>query len=163
MTVPYNFLIFLDRCGLYFLSENHGLPAYGYRKENAQKKAVEKTAITSPKNDRKIRPGFQVDTTEESKGQVNTAWEQSVSSADAYLTEQEKQLLVNGGFSLEVAAVIKEEKVLNNLSNSKISAKYHTKGQRTGFGISTVEKIARIVCPSPVGGRNSKSTPNAPK
>lgn len=141
--LPYNLLVFLDAIHLYYLPEKHCLPAYGYQgKPKAEKKEQEQ-----PQSERKVRAGFRAKEEEENE-EIQSVWVAEKYDKETAIQEHEIKELNKQGLSLDVAKIVKQEKVLNNLSNRAIVAKHHTKGQSDGFSKGTVDKIAAIVAPS---------------
>ena len=143
MALHINIRRFLAAFDLDYLPENNCPPAFGFRVE----KPPEKPKEIQPENTRKVRPGFAVDFAEE-QGNVKSAWKAEKYDTDTELTEPEKTALRAAGLSLQVARVVKVEKMQNRLSNQAITDLHHVAGRRDGFGRSTIDKIATIVAPS---------------
>lgn len=148
------FTEFLDQIGLTFLPENHVPPAYGYTAPKVELKPVQKTEEKPKKNRLKIHSEFVEKelTAEDGNAEAVFANDKHV---DNRLTEADRIALAEAGLSLEVAAIVKKEKIKPPgevaLSNKQIADKYHTPGARDGFSKRTIDSIAAIVAPSPRG------------
>lgn len=151
MSLVYQIRQFLDAIGLDYLPENHCLPAYGFTGEKSEPNRTKKNTPKTEKNVRKITPGFRVDLKEE-QGNIKSAWVSEKHSQDTELTTAEIRALNAIGANLQVAKVVKTEKIVNKLSNKAIAVKHHTPGRRDGYSQSTIDKIAAIVFPQPIGG-----------
>jgi hypothetical protein len=139
-------LDFLDRIGLYYLPENHCLPAYANGTGKQPVKKPENSRKIQPENSRKITAGFRA-VPEEENHVVVSVWESTSARATA-LTETEIHQLTQAGLSVKVAEVVKLEKAGNGLSTRQIVAKHHAPGATDGFSKGNIDKVAKIVCPS---------------